>query len=173
MKESNFWAQLLRFQLPWDDFDLYKIVAWGMHVFMIMSRNARIPFCVLAEWQDASNVQCPVRSAQNSSSIALLTRQKVWFLEWPSFQIKRVLVQWDGCFYFMTDHIWNIKVILAYMQTSAGVQISAWHRISDLIFSACCCLGCLARSLLQSCFISSLRIWSVWFFFYPPSSSIH
>lgn len=49
------------------------------------------------------------------------------------------------------------------MQISAGRQLSVWHRISDLIFSARRWLGCLAGSLLQSCFISLLRIWNVWF----------
>lgn len=73
--------------------------------------------------------------------------------------------QWDDCVcaLFLTNHIRNIKVIFAYMQISAGKQLTAWHRISDLIFSACRCLGYLARSLLQSCFISLLRIRRVWF----------
>lgn len=79
--------------------------------------------------------------------------------------------RWDDCmcfiyFFWRVVHIWNIKVIFAYMQISAGKLLSAWHRISDLIFSACRCLARLARSLLQSCFISLLGIWNMWF---PPS----
>lgn len=96
---------------------------------------------------------------------------KVWHL---LTYISNQIVRWDDCicFYFLTDHVWNIKVILTYMHISAGKQISAWHRISDLIFSACRCLGCLARSLLQSCFIFSLRIWSVRFSPSPLLSSL-
>lgn len=128
--------------------------------FLTLSRNARVA-CL----NELSNTMLQTFCVQsevykNTSRFVLLTGHRKFDYR-PTFQIKSsgemTAYAFLFIYLFLTDHVWNIKVIFTYMRISAGKQISAWHRISDLIFSACRCLGCLARSLLPSWVVLFLR----------------